>query len=458
MFRWFCIWVINGYSKKMDQLIEWAIYGGIFLLVAIVLLVYILKQRRESNRTDVKLVIAKEENLHEPVSIYPYIDPDRCFKSGACAMACPETDVLGIRRGGAVLINASHCIGHGACFKACPVEAISLRIGTEKRGVDLPHLNPNFETNVNGIFIAGELGGMGLIRNAVTQGKEAVDNIFKSLKKEVDATYDLIVVGAGPAGISATLQAKKLGMNVITLEQDTLGGTVFTFPRSKIVMTAPMDLPTYGKINLKETSKSELLELWHKVLSAKQIQIRENTKVSAIESSNGAFNVKTLSDETFSTRAVLLAIGRRGSPRKLNVPGEEREKVAYRLLEPEEISGKRIVVVGGGDSAIETALSLANNNEVILSYRGEAFSRIKSGNARKINEAIKSGLIPVMFKSNLVSIEERQVRYKMDESDEILELDNDLVFIFAGGELPIDFLKKVGINFSTKRGETILKN
>ena len=373
-------------------------------------------------------------------------------------MACPETDVLGIRHGRAVLINASHCIGHGACFRACPVEAISLRIGTEKRGVDLPHLNPNFETNVKGIFVAGELGGMGLIRNAVTQGKEAVDNLFKTLNKSAEATYDLIVVGAGPAGISATLQAKKLGMSVLTLEQETLGGTVFTFPRSKIVMTAPMDLPTYGKVKLKETSKAELLELWHKVLTSKQIQIRENTKVSAIESNNGAFHVKTLNGESFSSRSVLLAIGRRGSPRKLNIPGEESEKVAYRLLEPEEISEKRIVVVGGGDSAIETALSLADKNNVILSYRGEAFNRIKSGNARKINEAIKSGLIPVLFKSNLVSIEKHQIHYKMEDSDAICTLENDLVYVFAGGELPIDFLKKVGINFSTKRGETILKN
>ena len=458
MFRLFCIWVINGYFEPMDKFIEWGIYGGIFLIVALVLLVYILKQRHESNRSGEKIDIAKEENLHEPVSIYPYIDPDRCFKSGACAMACPETDVLGIRHGRAVLINASHCIGHGACLKACPVEAISLRIGTEKRGVDLPYLNPNFETNVKGIFVAGELGGMGLIRNAVTQGKEAVDNIFKTLNKSAEATYDLIVVGAGPAGISATLQAKKLGMSVLTLEQDTLGGTVYTFPRSKIVMTAPMDLPTYGKVKMKETSKTELLELWNKVLSAKQIKIQENTKVNAIESINGAFHVKTLNGEDFSSRSVLLAIGRRGSPRKLNVSGEESEKVAYRLLEPEDISGMRIIVVGGGDSAIESALLLADKNEVIISYRGDAFNRIKAGNARKISEAIKSGLIPVLFNSNILSIEKNRVRYKMDESDEIHELENDLVFIFAGGELPIDFLKKVGINFSTKRGETILKN
>jgi thioredoxin reductase/NAD-dependent dihydropyrimidine dehydrogenase PreA subunit len=441
----------------MDQLIEWAIYGGTFLIVALVLLVYVWKQRRESKRSTSKIEHAKAENMHEPVSIYPYIDPDRCFKSGACAMACPETDVLGIRHGRAVLINASHCIGHGACFKACPVEAISLRIGTEKRGVELPHLNPNFETNVKGIFVAGELGGMGLIRNAVTQGKEAVDCIHKALNRQVAADYDLIVVGAGPAGISASLQAKKLGLQVLTLEQDSLGGTVFHFPRSKVIMTAPMELPGYGKVVMKETSKTELLSLWNKVLSEKQLNIQENTKVTGIESLDGVFNVKT-DGLSHTSRAVLLAVGRRGSPRKLQVPGEAMEKVAYRLLEPEDITGKRITVVGGGDSAIEAALSLSGQNEVVLSYRGDAFNRIKAGNARKINEAIKSGLLTVLFESNVVSIHENRVRLKMDETGEILDLENDLVYIFAGGELPVDFLKKVGINFSIKHGETILKH
>ena len=443
---------------KMDNLIEYAIYGVAFLLILTVLALYIRKQKRDTRKADIKIAHAKEEGLYEPISLYPFIDPYRCIKCGACVDACHEEDVLAIRNGVSTVINASNCVGHGACFLACPVDAISLRIGTEKRGVDLPHMNTNFETNVPGIFIAGELGGMGLIRNSVTQGREAVENIVKILKKDSKASYDLIIVGAGPAGISASLTAKKHNLKVLTLEQDTLGGTVFTFPRAKIVMTSPMDLPLYGKVKLNETSKSELLDLWNTVLSKNKIEIQENSKVEAIISADGIFNVETLKGENFSTQTILLAIGRRGTPRKLNVPGEDSEKVAYRLLDSEEILNKHILVVGGGDSAIESALLLADKNKVTISYRSSNFSRLKTKNAEKINSAIKDGLVAVKFNSNIVSIEKDKVLYTENESKEILQLENDFVYIFAGGELPTQFLKKAGISISTKFGETILKH
>jgi thioredoxin reductase/NAD-dependent dihydropyrimidine dehydrogenase PreA subunit len=441
----------------MDKIIEFAVYGLTFLIIFVVLLIYILKQKRESKVVDEKIAQAKEDGVHEPISLYPVVDPNRCIKSGACITACPEHDVLGIRNGKATIINATHCIGHGACLRACPVEAISLWIGTEKRGVDLPHVSPTFETNVPGIFIAGELGGMGLIRNAVTQGKEAVDNILNSINKNTKADYDLIVVGAGPAGISATLAAKKANLKVLTLEQDTLGGTVFTFPRSKIVMTHPMDLPLYGKVKLKETSKPELLNLWQSVLSKHDITIKENSKVEEIIPENEILTVKTIAGEEFTAKTVLLAIGRRGTPRKLGVQGEDTEKVAYRLLEPEEISNKKILVVGGGDSAIESALLLADNNIVTLSYRGQTFSRLKPKNLVKINDAIKNSLIDVKLNSNIISIEKESIHYSDNESNSTMKLENDLVYIFAGGELPTQFLKKIGIKITTKFGDVVLK-
>ncbi|NDP21717.1 MAG: NAD(P)-binding domain-containing protein [Paludibacter sp.] len=434
------------------------IYGFALLLVLGILLIYLRKQKRESKEVSEKIIQAKADGMHEPVSLYPVIDANRCIKSGACITACPEEDVLGIKNGKATIINASRCIGHGACFRACPVEAISLWIGTEKRGVDLPHISPNFETNVPGVFIAGELGGMGLIRNAVTQGKEAVENIVKTLNKEAKAEYDLIVVGAGPAGISATLAAKKANLNVLTLEQDTLGGTVFTFPRSKIVMTSPMDLPLYGKVKFKETSKTELLELWKTVIEKNDITIKENSKVEAIIPEGDIFNLVTTNGDKYTAKSVLIAIGRRGTPRKLDVPGENSEKVAYRLLEPEEIKGKDILVVGGGDSAIESALLLAEQNRVTLSYRSNAFSRIKQKNGEKITAAIENGKLDVKFNSNIVSIEPDFILYTENESDEVLKLKNDLIYIFAGGELPTQFLRKIGIQISTKRGEAILKH
>ena len=440
------------------QIEQIAIYGLTALIIIVVLVIYIWKQRRDSKIVDVKISQAKEDGLHEPVSLYPVIDPNRCIGSGACVDACPEKDILGLKNGRSAIINASRCIGHGACFRACPLEAISLWIGTEKRGVDIPHLSVDFETNVKGVFIAGELGGMGLIKNAVTQGFEAVEYISKTIEKNLKASYDLIVVGSGPAGISATLAAKKFNLSVLTLEQGTLGGTISTFPRSKIIMTSPMDLPLYGKVKLRETSKSQLLELWNSLITEHNIIIKENSKVEAITKVDNIFHITTSLGETYTSKRVLLAIGRRGTPKKLEVPGEESEKVAYRLLEPEDISDKKILVVGGGDSAVESALLLADRNKVTLSYRKSAFSRIKKKNADKINAAMLSGLIDIQFNTNVVSINDGFVAYKTNESDEILKWENDMVYIFAGGELPSQFLKSIGIDFSTKRGEAILKH
>lgn len=438
----------------LEKLIIYSIVAGLILLT---IFIYVRQLKRNSKKVEAKIKIAKEEGLHEPVSLHPEIDVNTCIQSGACIEACPEKEIIGIRNGKATLINASRCIGHGACFHACPVEAISLVIGTEKRGVDLPHVKQDFETNVPGIYIAGELGGMGLIKNSVEQGKQAVDNIVKAVSKAKENEYDLVIIGAGPAGISASLEAKRLGLKTITLEQDTLGGTVYSFPRSKIVMTSPMDLPLFGKVKLNETKKSELLGLWQKVLGANNITIKEHSRVESISKEGEYFKVLVQTGETYTGKSVLLAIGRRGTPRKLNVPGEGLEKVAYRLLEPELIEGKNVIVAGGGDSAIEAALSLAEQNKVVLTYRGEAFQRIKVKNSEKINKAIADHKIDVRFNSNIEKIEEETVTLILPEN-KTETIGNDLVYIFAGGELPTQFLQKAGIMITTRFGHTLLKH
>ena len=434
------------------------VYGFVFLLCLIVVLIYLIKLKLGSKKVKAKIATAKKDGLYEPVSLHPVVDPNNCIMTGACIIACPEKDILGILNGKATTINTSQCIGHGACFHACPTQAISLNIGTEKRGVDLPHVNQNFETNVPGISIAGELGGMGLIKNAVEQGKQAVDHIVKSIDKTHNAAYDLIVVGAGPAGISASLTAKKYGLKSLTLEQDTLGGTVFTFPRKKVVMTSPMDLPLHGKVKLFETNKTELLDLWSSVLHKNEIVIRENSKVESISLVNNAYKVVTLSGEEYITKHVLLAIGRRGTPRKLNIPGEGMEKVAYRLLEPENIANENIVVVGGGDSAVEAAMLLADNNKVTLSYRKEGFQRIKPKNGERIKQAMNQGKLDVRFNTNVEMIDWDEVVISNGSGKDKLSLKNDRIYIFAGGELPTQFLDKIGIQITKKFGEAILKH
>ncbi len=434
------------------------IYGAVILLCFLTIFFYLRKQKRNSKEILKKVAIAKEEGMFEPISLHPYIDLNTCIGSAACVADCPEKDILGIVDGKATVINTSNCVGHGACFHSCPVEAISLRIGTETRGVDLPHVNQNFETNAKGIFIAGELGGMGLIKNSVEQGQQAIENMVKLKKPSKENVIDVVIIGAGPAGISATLAAKKNHLSSVTLEQDSLGGTVFTFPRSKLVMTSPMDLPLYGKVKLFDTSKDELLELWNKVINDHEIEIIENTKVETITpSQDDTFKVVTNKGKEYVSNYVLLATGRRGSPRKLNVPGEDTQKVAYRLLEPERITGKKIMVVGGGDSAVESAMLLMENNEVILSYRKDKFARIKPKNKESMAEAIASKSIEAIFNSNLLSIHETSVSLKVEGEDNTRTIENDLVYIFAGGELPTSFLQKAGVEITKRFGHIVKK-
>lgn len=444
----------------MEVLIEKiVVYGIVFLMCAAIVFLYLRKKKRSSLETEKKVIIAKEEGMYEPVSLHPYIDLNTCIGSAACVAECPEKDIIGIVSGKASLINTSNCVGHGACFHSCPVQAISLRIGTETRGVDLPHINQNFETNMKGMYIAGELGGMGLIKNSVEQGKQAIESMVEGKKPSKINVIDVAIIGAGPAGISATLAAKKHGLSSVTLEQDSLGGTVYTFPRSKIVMTSPMDLPLYGKVKLFDTSKDELLQLWNKVISENNIEIKENIKVENITpQQDDTFKVVTTSGEEYIANHVLISIGRRGSPRKLNIPGEESQKVAYRLLEPERISNKNIIVVGGGDSAIEAALLLKDDNNVKLLCRTENFTRSKPKNRERIGDAIADKSVEVIFCSSLISINDTSAFIKVENDELVKQVDNDLVYIFAGGLLPTGFLEKAGIQITKRFGYIVKKH
>src|SRR4030066_1746566 len=408
------------------------------LVIFIAVGIYVTHQSKRSRKNLKKITKAKEYGTHEPVHIHPLVDPGVCIGSGACVTACPEKDILGLVNGHASLINSSHCIGHGACTSACPVGAIKLVFGTETRGVDIPYVTPNFETNVKGIFIVGGLGGMGLIKNAVTQGREVIEYMscmLRGAEKKRDDALDLLIVGAGPAGISASLAAVKNKLKFVTIEQEDIGGTVLQYPRQKIVMTSPMELPMYGKVKLGETSKEALLNLWMQVIQKTGLEIRTMEEVRDSKQDDDCFKVFTTKGE-YLTKNIVLAIGRRGTPRKLGVPGENLPKVSYRLLDPEQHQKQHLLVVGGGDSAVEAAIALSDQpgNTVILSYRGDAFGRIKPMNKERLDKMVEKQSVQVMLSSNVKEIGEKSI--KIATKEEVIEMPNDYVYIFAGGELP----------------------
>lgn len=424
----------------IPALLIWGIYTGL----------RVSRQWRYSSIRDEAL----RAGLTEPASLHPLINPNRCTGCGSCVNACPEQpghQVLGIINGKSNLINPTDCIGHGACKTACPQEAITLVFGTERRGVDIPVVNPNFETDVPGMFIAGELGGMGLIRNAIEQGRQALESIRRLSGMGRGDGYDVVIVGAGPAGFSATLAAAQHGLRYATVEQDSLGGTVFSYPRGKLVMTSPVELPMAGKMKFTETTKEELLDFWEGVERKTGVKINYKERVEEIIKNGSGFIVKTKKG-TYRSRAVLLTIGRRGTPRKLGVPGEDLPKLVYRLIDPEQYRGMNVLVVGGGDSALEAAVSIANEpgTKVTLSYRSEAFSRAKDKNRKKVKEAESAGKLNVLLKSNVVEIKEDTV--VIEHRGKKVELDNNAVIVCAGGILPTEFLKKIGIRVETKYG------
>jgi len=432
----------------MESFLIWI---ATFILIVIIILPYFLKFRKKQKQDEEKRLEAVRLGADKAIAQHPQIDPYTCIGCGACVAACPEGQVLGIVTGKAVIINGLKCVGHGKCAEACPVEGITIGLGDLSHREDIPFMTQNNETNIPGIYIAGELGGLSLIKNAINQGSMVVDHIASKLtERGLNDIFDLIIVGAGPAGLSAALASHKHNLKYLLIDQQDAGGTVLQYPRKKVVMTKPVALPLYGLLKQPEYSKEELLDIWQNVQNNYSLNIRTGEKLVTVKRFNNHFKVSTDKNE-YNAQKVILALGRRGTPRKLGVPGEEKPKVMYKLIDAESYQNEHLLVVGGGDSAIEAAMGLARQpgNVVSLSYRKEKFFRIKTRNQERLTELIHNNKIAVYLNSGVTDIGDKIVR--MQTRDGTLELPNDYTFIFAGGEPPFKLLKQIGIRFG---GET----
>ncbi len=430
---------------------------AVIIVVAVLVIVRRRHELKRYERSYSSRAEARKQGTDKARLQYPHIDLSLCVGCGACVAACPEDGVLDLLHGQAVVVHGARCVGHARCADVCPTGAINVTLGDISGRNDLPAIGEDLQAvGLPGLYLAGELTGFALVRTAVQQGVSVAEAVARwAAKRDANdrphCDIDLAIIGAGPAGIACALRAKELGLRARVIEQEQhIGGTVASYPRRKMVMTQPLVLPLHGKLPKPEYQKETLVELWQELIRKHELDVLSGAKVRAIDSVEGGYSIATSNGEYFAP-AVCLALGRRGTPRKLNVPGETGERVLYSLIDAESYSRSRILVVGGGDSAVEAALGLArqDGNRVTLSYRSAGFSRVKAKNQQRIAAAAEADLIDVVFNSQITEIHGDRVDLRIETADGVVErtVPNDYVFVLIGGEPPFDMLKRIGVSF-----------
>ena len=385
-------------------------------------------------------------------ALHAVVRADACAGCGTCVDACPEPGALSIVDRVAH-VNLAACKGHADCVTACPVGAIFVTSGAAIQVVEVPDLNEHFESRqVPGLYVVGELGGRGLIKNAINEGKLAMEHVAVALERggpADPALLDVAVVGSGPAGLSAGLEALSRGLRYVVLEQGTLADSIARYPRHKVLFAEPVRVPLYGDLWVSDATKESLLHVWQTVIAKTGLRVHSGCRVESVTRTGHGFLLRAGGFEIHARR-VVLALGRRGTPRKLGVPGEELDKVFYDIAEMEAFAGRRVLVVGGGDSAVESAVGLSHQRAttVALSYRGRDFARVKARNREKLETAVREGGIQLLLESEVAEIRRDAVVLKLPTGHGALP--NDDVIVRVGGEAPTPFLERCGVRLVRK--------
>jgi thioredoxin reductase/NAD-dependent dihydropyrimidine dehydrogenase PreA subunit len=393
-----------------------------------------------------------------PTVRLPVVDANRCLGCHACVDACPF-DVLAVERHVAVVARPDECCGVGACEDACPNGSLRLAAEGEAPG-ERPRVDAHLESmDTPGIFVAGDLTGVPLIRNAIAQGASVPERIAGAPRRSLERrgrgnAVDLAVVGAGPAGLAAALRARELGLSCVVLEQSTIAATIRAFPRGKIVHDPPIDLPLEGALWLREATKEELVAQWTRIVRTHRLDVRERHRVSSVAGSKGDFAVTMrgpdAGEHTLRASRVLLAIGRRGTPRQLGVPiaPAALTRVTYALSDARALAAKRVLVVGLGDSAMEAVVALSRQPGTTLTvcHRGAGFARGRSRNIDAVRRLVDSRRVRLMLGSIVEEVGDGWVLVRGGSGRE--KVPADVVLALIGGEPSAALLEAAGVRMA----------
>jgi putative YpdA family bacillithiol system oxidoreductase len=377
------------------------------------------------------------------------INDDRCTGCEACVTVCP-TDVLELKENKSRVARFGDCIQCEQCVSSCPTTALVMHYeGTKPPPIRMPQLDEFYQA-APGLYLVGEAGGKPLVKNASNLGRAVVEHMIKTgLRPNSygNGQVDVLIIGSGPGGLSAALSCLQRGLSYALIEKDELvASTIARWPKGKECMAEPYDVKCVGLLPVFDSGKDELLAAWRTILDKQRVHVSTRETVEDVQrDTRGWFNVKT-NKQVYSAQRVVMAIGTRGKPRKLGVPGEHLPKVTALLTDAAEHRGQRVLVVGGGDSAVEAAIALAETAQrVTLSYRGKQLSRCKAKNRQKLDEVVKAGRVVLRFATNVAEISAEAVKLKAGEQYETIA--NDHVFVCIGGDAPVKWLESVGVKF-----------